>query len=230
MIKGLSHRDSFFVLWNLKKMFTRETIEAIIFDLGGVLIEIDYSATIVEFEKLGFENPTHIYSQDKQSLLFEQFEKGEISSSHFINKLLAISKSYPTPNQIVKAWNAMICDFSVESISIIRNLQEKYRLFILSNTNELHINLVNRKWQEIENPPMESLFEKIHFSHQLGLRKPYPNTFLEVCKINNLEPVKTLFIDDSIQHIEGARKAGLQTIYLKKITDLNFELKAFGIN
>jgi putative hydrolase of the HAD superfamily len=206
------------------------TIDAILFDLGGVFISIDYQATIDSFEKFGFENAQHLYSQAEQAILFEKYETGKISTPHFINNLLKLSNSNPSPNQIVKAWNSMIGDFSIESITLLKNLQSKYRLFMLSNTNELHMELVKRKWQEIENAPMESFFEKVHFSHQLGLRKPYPNTFLEVCKINNLDPVKTLFIDDSIQHIVGAQKAGLQTIYLKKITDLAFELKAFGIN
>jgi putative hydrolase of the HAD superfamily len=206
------------------------TIDAILFDLGGVFITIDYQATIDAFEKLRFENAQLLYSQAEQAILFEKYETGKISTPHFINNLLKLSNSNPSPNQIVKAWNSMIGDFSIESITLLKNLQSKYRLFMLSNTNELHMDLVKRKWQEIENAPMESFFEKVHFSHQLGLRKPYPNTFLEVCKINNLDPVKTLFIDDSIQHIVGAQKAGLQTIYLKKITDLAFELKAFGIN
>jgi putative hydrolase of the HAD superfamily len=206
------------------------TIDAILFDLGGVFITIDYQATIDAFEKLRFENAQLLYSQAEQAILFEKYETGKISTPHFINNLLKLSNSNPSPNQIVKAWNSMIGDFSIESITLLKNLQSKYRLFMLSNTNELHMDLVKRKWQEIENAPMESFFEKVHFSHQLGLRKPYPNTFLEVCKINNLDPVKTLFIDDSIQHIAGAQKAGLQTIYLKKITDLAFELKAFGIN
>lgn len=206
------------------------TIDAILFDLGGVFITIDYQATIDAFEKLGFENAQLLYSQAEQAILFEKYETEKISTPHFINNLLKLSNSNPSPNQIVKAWNSMIGDFSIESITLLKNLQSKYRLFMLSNTNELHMDLVKRKWQEIENAPMESFFEKVHFSHQLGLRKPYPNTFLEVCKINNLDPVKTLFIDDSIQHIVGAQKAGLQTIYLKKITDLAFELKAFGIN
>lgn len=206
------------------------TIDAILFDLGGVFITIDYQATIDAFEKLGFENAQHLYSQAEQAILFEKYETGKISTPHFINNLLKLSNLNPSPNQIVKAWNSMIGDFSIESITLLKNLQSKYRLFMLSNTNELHMELVKRKWQEFENAPMESFFEKVHFSHQLGLRKPYPNTFLEVCKINNLDPVKTLFIDDSIQHIEGAQKAGLQTIYLKKITDLAIELKAFGIN
>jgi putative hydrolase of the HAD superfamily len=206
------------------------TIDAILFDLGGVFITIDYQATIDAFEKLRFENAQLLYSQAEQAILFEKYETGKISTPHFINNLLKLSNSNPSPNKIVKAWNSMIGDFSIESITLLKNLQSKYRLFMLSNTNELHMDLVKRKWQEIENAPMESFFEKVHFSHQLGLRKPYPNTFLEVCKINNLDPVKTLFIDDSIQHIVGAQKAGLQTIYLKKITDLAFELKAFGIN
>jgi putative hydrolase of the HAD superfamily len=206
-----------------------QTIDAIIFDLGGVFIEIDYSATILEFEKLGFENAAELYSQTEQSLLFEQFEKGEISSLHFINKLLAISNSNPSPNQIVKAWNAMICDFSIESISILKNLQNKYRLFMLSNTNELHIDLVNRKWLEVEKLKMESFFEKIHLSHELGLRKPYPETFLKVCKLHDLIPCNALFIDDSIQHIEGAKQAGLQTIHLKNIADLGLVLNEIGI-
>lgn len=207
-----------------------KSIEAIIFDLGGVFIEIDYFATITEFEKLGFKNANHLYSQDEQSFLFEQFEKGEISSPHFINKLLAMSLSTPSPNQVIKAWNAMIGDFSVESITILKNLQEKYRLFMLSNTNELHIDLVNRKWLEVEKSKMESFFEKIHLSHELGFRKPYPETFLKVCELHGLKPYNTLFIDDSIQHIEGAKQAGLQTIHLKKINDLSLVLNELGIN
>jgi putative hydrolase of the HAD superfamily len=101
---------------------------------------------------------------------------------------------------------------------------------MLSNTNELHIDLVNRRWNEVEDSQMHSLFERIHLSHELGMRKPYPETFLKVCEINNLIPKNTLFIDDSIQHVEGAKIAGLQTIHLKKITDLASELNAFGIN
>lgn len=207
-----------------------ESIEAIIFDLGGIFIEIDYGATIIEFEKLGFKNAHNLYSQSEQAFLFEQFEIGEISTPHFINKLLTLTSSRPSPNQIVKAWNSMICDFSTESISVLKNLQDKYRLFMLSNTNELHLDLVLRRWKEVENSPMHSFFEKIHLSHELGIRKPYPETFLNVCELNNLVPKKTLFIDDSIQHIEGAKRAGLQTIHLKKITDLAIELIAFGIN
>jgi HAD superfamily hydrolase (TIGR01509 family) len=207
-----------------------ESTECIIFDLGGVFIDIDYSATITEFEKLGFKNANHLYSQAEQSFLFEQFEKGEISSPYFINKLLALSLSTPSPNQVVKAWNAMIGDFSIESITVLKKLQDKYRLFILSNTNELHIDLVNRKWLEVEKLKMESFFEKIHLSHELGLRKPYPETFLKVCELHGLKPSNTLFIDDSIQHVEGANQAGLKTIHLKKMTDLATELNAFGIN
>jgi putative hydrolase of the HAD superfamily len=207
-----------------------DTIDAILFDLGGVFINIDYQATIEAFEKLGFNNAEQLYSQSEQALLFEKYEIGEISTPHFINNLLTISNSKISPNQVVKAWNSMIGDFSIKSIAVLKNLQKKYKLFMLSNTNDLHTELVKRKWQEVENTPFDSYFEKIHFSHQLGMRKPYPETFLKVCDINFINPKKTLFIDDSIQHIEGAEKAGLQTIHLKKIADLSSVLNAYGIN
>ncbi|MBM3452150.1 MAG: HAD family phosphatase [Bacteroidetes bacterium] len=207
-----------------------KSIEAILFDLGGVLIEINYSATIQEFKKLGFQNVSHLYSQSKQAPLFEQFEKGQISSANFINKLLAMSNESCNPNKIVKAWNAMIGDFSVESILTLKNLQNKYRLFLLSNTNELHINLVYQKWKEVQKIELASLFEKINLSHEIGMRKPDQETFLAICENSNIKPINTLFIDDSLQHIEGAKRAGLQTIHLKKITELASELDALGIN
>jgi putative hydrolase of the HAD superfamily len=105
-----------------------DTIDAILFDLGGVFINIDYQATIEAFEKLGFNNAEQLYSQSEQALLFEKYEIGEISTPHFINNLLTISNSKISPNQVVKAWNSMIGDFSIKSIAVLKNLQKKYKL------------------------------------------------------------------------------------------------------
>ena len=153
-----------------------DTIDAILFDLGGVFINIDYQATIEAFEKLGFNNAEQLYSQSEQTLLFEKYEIGDISTPHFINNLLTISNSKISPNQVVKAWNSMIGDFSIKSIAVLKNLQKKYKLFMLSNTNDLHMELVKRKWQEVENTPFDSYFEKIpqpqeQQKYYLGLRK-----------------------------------------------------------
>lgn len=197
-----------------------EKIEAIIFDLGGVFIHVDYLATIQAFEKIGFTDAALLYTQGEQAELFQQYEVGRISTAHFINKLLALSNKVISPNQVVQAWNAMIGEFELNSIAVLKQLQENVRIFLLSNTNELHLNLVHSKWNNVDSKPMDFYFEKIHFSHEFGMRKPHPETFLSVCNQHNLIPENTLFIDDSIQHIEGAQKAGLRTLHLTSIYDL----------
>lgn len=197
-----------------------EKIEAIIFDLGGVFIHVDYLATIQAFEKIGFTDAALLYSQGEQAELFQQYEVGRISTAHFINKLLPLSNKVISPNQVVQAWNAMIGEFELNSIAVLKQLQENVRIFLLSNTNELHLNLVHSKWNNVDSKPIDFYFEKIHFSHEFGMRKPHPETFLSVCNQHNLIPENTLFIDDSIQHIEGAQKAGLRTLHLTSIYDL----------
>ena len=195
-------------------------IDAVIFDLGGVFIHIDYEATIRDFKKLGFLNAENLYSQKEQAFLFQQYEIGKISTPYFINKLLDKSESKLSPNQIVHAWNAMLGEFEKGSIHVLRGLIGKKRLFMLSNTNELHWEIVQRKWNQIDTVPLSFYFEKIHLSHELGMRKPDVSTFEKVCKIHNLSPSNTLFIDDSIQHILGAKEAGLRTFFLDDIMKL----------
>jgi putative hydrolase of the HAD superfamily len=197
-----------------------DKIDAIIFDLGGVFIHIDYKATIDAFEKLGFHQAHHLYSQSEQSFLFQQYEIGEISTQHFINKLLELSNRVITPNQVVHAWNAMIGEIELNSLNVLKVLQGKTRLFMLSNTNELHMEIVKKKWHSADSNPIDFYFEKIYVSHQLGMRKPHKETFEVICQMNDLNPKTTLFIDDSIQHIEGALKAGMQVSHLTNIFNL----------
>lgn len=188
-----------------------DTVEAIIFDLGGVIIDIDYQKTIHAFEKLGMSDFHTVYSQAAQSNLFDDFETGQISAQRFINSLLPHLATGTSPNKAVQAWNAMILDVPAEKLALLKRLKEKYPLYLLSNTNELHVPVVRRAWSQTTNEPMESFFNKIYFSHEVQLRKPHQEIFQFVCEDQHLNPQKTLFIDDSIQHIEGAKKYGLQT-------------------
>jgi FMN phosphatase YigB (HAD superfamily) len=202
-------------------------IDAIIFDLGGVFIHIDYEATIAEFRRLGFRNPHELYSQKEQAFLFQHYETGKISTPHFINKLLEFVDSKPSPNQIVRGWNAMLGKIELTSIDVLKSLQGKKRLFMLSNTNEMHWEIVQRKWNLMDSNPIESYFEKIYVSHEFGMRKPHVSTFQAVCLNNQLDTSSTLFIDDSIQHIDGAKEAGLQTLHLTDILQLDVKMNQF---
>ena len=191
-------------------------IELILFDLGGVLIDIDYQATENAFVKLGTVDFEEKYTQFQQNQLFDLFETGQISAQHFINKLLDATRKGTSPNEVVHAWNAMILSFSEKKVQLILELSKKQRIALLSNTNELHMVEVKREWAKVSQVLFESVFEKVFLSHEIKQRKPHPETFVWVCEQLKVTPSKVLFIDDSPQHISGAQEAGLQTFYYQK--------------
>lgn len=190
--------------------------EAIVFDLGGVLIDLDYNRTINAFKQLGIADFDKMYSQAAQNNLFDDFETGQISAQRFVNSLLPYLRPGTTPNKVVHAWNAMILSVPPAKIKLLEDLRKKYPIFLLSNTNELHVPVVRREWAKVTSQPMEDFFDHIYFSHEIHLRKPTSEIFEFVCDQQNLVPEKTLFIDDSIQHIKGAEQIGLQTIHLEE--------------
>lgn len=193
----------------------RINCKALLLDLGGVLIDIDYLATEKAFEKLGVDDFKNRYTQFAQNELFDRFECGQISPQHFINLLLPYTAQGTTPNEVVAAWNAMIGTFPIEKIALLDRLSQTLPLFMLSNTNELHWFPVEKAWKRVSQKDMASYFRTIFLSHQIGKRKPSPETFIWVCEQMGFEPKEVLFIDDSPQHIEGAKAAGLQTFYYK---------------
>lgn len=196
------------------------TYNAIIFDLGGVILNIDYNKTIAAMKKLGMEDFDEVFSQAKQTSLFDDFETGKISAQHFINKLLPCLKPATSPNAVVHAWNEMVLFFPEKKLELLEKLKVKYPIFLLSNTNELHIPQVRKKLTEVSDKELEHYFSQIYFSNEIHMRKPNAEIFNFVAKNEKLNPESTLFIDDSIQHIEGAKKLGFQTIHLKDPEDL----------
>ena len=193
--------------------------EQIIFDLGGVLIDIDYQATEKVFIDLGFEDFGEKYSQLNQSDLFDKLEIGEISAQHFINKILPLCPEGTSPNKVVAAWNAMLGEFPKEKIKLLHRVKSRLPIYMLSNTNEIHIPKVYEAWDRVSDVPMSVLFDKMFLSFEIGKRKPDVATFKWVCKTLAINPLTTLFIDDSPQHIEGAKKAGLCTYFYNSKTD-----------
>jgi len=185
--------------------------DTIIFDLGGVLIDIDYQATSSAFKLLGVTDFDFHYSQLQQNSLFDAFEKGEISSQFFINKLMDIVPKGVTPNEIVKAWNAMLGDFPAQKIQILNQVRQTHKLILLSNTNEIHMPIVYKNWEKVSANPFSDAFDRVYLSFEIGKRKPDVETFQWVIEENKLTPEKTLFIEDSPQHIVGAKSAGLRT-------------------
>jgi len=192
-------------------------IKNIIFDLGGVILNLDYSKTVNEFKKLGVLNFQELYSQKKQSIIFDDFEKGNIQSEKFISSINIAKNLKIKEFDFINAWNAMILEIPIQRLEFIEGLKDNYKVFLLSNTNEIHINkfeddLIKEKMLDKFN----NCFDKIYYSSRMGKRKPDENCFSQVLEENKLIPYQTLFIDDSIQHINGARQVGIQTFHLEK--------------
>ena len=190
--------------------------EAIIFDLGGVILNIDYQKTIDAFTNLGIGNFEELYTQAQQNDLFDSLEVGEISNEHFYDEIKKIAGISLSTQQIQTAWNAMLLDLPVERVVLLREISKTKPIFLLSNTNAIHLeafqNMIEVSFGKRD--LLEQLFIETFYSHQIGARKPNPEAFNCIIEKHKLVPENTLFIDDSAQHISGAKKMGLQTHHL----------------
>lgn len=198
------------------------SFDAIIFDLGGVLLNIDYQASKKQFEILGIRDFDLHFSQMKQSHLFDNFEKGLISPSSFRKEIKKEGEISSSDEEIDLAWNAMLLDFPLHRLLFLEKIAKHVPCFLFSNTNAIHIQeFKNRMNAQKLISRFENAFQTIYYSFELGQRKPDSEGFLHILKENNLIAEKTLFIDDSEQHIEGAKKTGLQSILLNNATEVN---------
>ena len=191
-----------------------EGIKTLIFDLGGVIYDVDYLKTINAFKALGIDRFQEIYAKAGQSDLFNDLEEGKISHAVFVERIKTLSRKDLTSSQIINAWNSMLLGFMPDALSCLKRLSGSYRLLLLSNTNEIHIQEIESRVGAAFFLDFCSLFEKVYLSHELGLRKPHTDVFDYILKEKGLKANETLFIDDSIQHVEGALKAGLQAHHL----------------
>jgi putative hydrolase of the HAD superfamily len=186
--------------------------ENIIFDLGGVLLNIDYDKTEKAFEDLGFSGFTTMYNQFAANALFENLETGKITPDRFYEELLLVSGKQVSRQQVWDAWNAMLLDFRETSLALLEKLSVDHRLYLLSNTNAIHHEAFMKIFEGIRpGRNFDSYFTKAYYSHDVGLRKPGREVFDFVLQDAGLNAASTLFIDDSFNNIDGAKKAGLLT-------------------
>lgn len=187
----------------------------IIFDLGGVLLDIDYDKSIDAFKKLGIKNFDNMFSQFKADELFEKLETGKVSEDNFYT---AIKKRTPvavSDNKISNAWNAMILNFRIESLQFLEELSAKYKLYLLSNTNSIHLQYFKQLFTDQTGKPLlDAYFNKAWYSNEVGLRKPGAEIFEFVLQEEKLIAGETLFIDDTLINIETAKKLGFKTHHL----------------
>jgi putative hydrolase of the HAD superfamily len=190
-------------------------IRNIVFDLGNVIINIDPTLTLQKFQNLGVSNFDDMYSMMRQTDVFDRLDTGKITLPEFRNVIRENSKVNLTDIQIDDAWCAMLLDFPEENAILLRNLQSfGYRLYMLSNTNKMHIDFYNEYLkQKFGRDLFSELFDFAFYSHEIGYRKPNREAFEYVLKAATLKPAETLFIDDLEHNVVGARQTGMQAYH-----------------
>ena len=187
--------------------------KAIIFDLGAVILNINYQNTIDEFTKLGVKKAATLYSKKVQTDLFDQIETGKISRQKFLNELQKETQN-ANINQVEQAWNAMLLDLPEKRLQLIKKLKDNHAIFLLSNTNAIHINAFKKQLGDKKWLVFCELFDKMYLSHEVGLRKPDIEIFKYILNEQKLIAEEVFFIDDSPQHIFSAKKIGIHCHHL----------------
>jgi putative hydrolase of the HAD superfamily len=192
-----------------------KNIRNIIFDLGGVLLNIDHQNTINAFQKLGVKDFSQVFSKTTQNTLMQDFERGALTEALFRKHLTDRIGSEIDHTLIDLAWNAMLLDFPESRFRLLLKLKSQYQLYLLSNTNSIHYSAFQElicKTYPIQ--LLDDLFNKAYYSHLIGMRKPDAEIFQFVLQDQAILPEETLFIDDSPQHIDAAKLLNIQTHHL----------------
>lgn len=195
----------------MKKKFSN--IKNIIFDLGGVIIDIDQEQILNHLISNGFTDVEKLDSPEIKTTL-KQFECGIISSETFRKKLSKQLNLSLTAAKFDEIWNSMILDIPQRRIDLIKKLKTHYHVYLMSNSNEIHYDLFIRDLQlRFGYREFDSLFDKSFFSFDVHLSKPNPDFFIYILDRYNMKPEETLFIDDTAENILAAQKLGIVTYH-----------------
>ncbi|MDP3642605.1 MAG: HAD family phosphatase [Bacteroidota bacterium] len=190
-------------------------IRNIIFDLGGVLLNIDPQKTIDAFSRLGMEQLVGDKGLSYDHDIFYQMELGKITSEEFRNGVRKLFSGEVTDDQIDAAWTAMLLDFPVVRVELVKKLRKDFRIYLFSNTNAIHVEKYHSIFRNQHGFEVSSLFEKDFYSNEIGYRKPSPESYQEIIRLSGINPEESLFIDDSLPNVEAAITSGLKGIWLE---------------
>jgi len=207
-------------------------ITTLIFDLGGVLVNLDLNQCILNFKQLGLENFEQNLSNFGQSGFFLQFEKGQITVEEFRCEIRKLAKNPLTDLEIDTAWCSFLCDIPLQKMEMLLELKKKFRLLLLSNTNSLHIEISTEAEFARYGKKISDIFDKCYFSYKMGMAKPDSEIFETLLADAGVKASECLFLDDGNKNIEQASSLGIQSYLVDIHEDLSFLLnpETFTIN
>lgn len=201
-------------------------IRNIIFDMGNVIIDIDIPATYRAFAQLAGISEEEATALFQAKAFYHQFEIGQTDNKTFRNLMRGEFGSQLTDQEIDLAWCALLLDMPTERLERIQELGKSHRIFLLSNTNAIHIEEVTKRAASHGHDFM-GLFEMPFLSYEMGFMKPDPEFYREVLRKGNLRAEETLFIDDNFDNIQSAESVGISTIWLNPIGSLLEKLREY---
>ena len=192
-----------------------QEIKNLIFDLGGVIINLDVARTFRAFADLAQCSIEEVKSKIHEQVFFNEYEKGTLTDDEFRDHIRTFLNTKVTDAQIDAAWNAMLLDIPKEKYEMLLKLKSDFNVFLLSNTNTIHLKAVNEiVFNDTGRSGLGHYFHKDYYSHLMKMRKPDPGIFQHVLNENNLAAQETFFLDDNLENIQGAKSVGIQTAHI----------------
>jgi epoxide hydrolase-like predicted phosphatase len=195
--------------------------KAVIFDFGNVIINIEFQRIYQTFAKFTSKPVAYIEKRITEDQIFRRYETGQFSDEEF-REVIRQTLGFPlSDHEIDTAWNAILLDIPSDRIELINKIRQKYPVYLLSNTNNIHITASNnylKKTHGISN--LSHLFDKLFLSYEMGMWKPDAEIYHHVLKKIKLQPNETLFLDDNLHNIESAKKLGMHTILVEPPTSI----------
>lgn len=192
----------------------------ILFDLGGVILDINIPATLKRFYELGFPAELMHYPESMQTDIFFKYQTGKLNTEQFRNEIRKTTGVEMSDGEFDEAWNAMLVGIPGERAALLKVLSKHYKLYMLSNTSALHVRVFEKMYLDAAGESMHDVFEKIYYSHEIGLHKPDREAWEYVIKDAAIKPGETLFLDDSIHNIKASQELGFQAIHIHEGTTL----------
>jgi putative hydrolase of the HAD superfamily len=199
-----------------------KNITTIIFDLGGVLCDLDIDRCILNFKQLGLENFEHYLNNFGQSGFFMQLEKGLITAAEFSNEVRKLTSKPLTDEQINEAWNSFLVGIPTKKLDLIIELRKKFRVVLLSNTNIIHFPDTVARFFNFNGMSTSDYFDKCYLSYEMKMAKPDEEIFNALLNAEQVSANECLFLDDGVKNIEQAQKLGIQSYLVKVGEDLSW--------
>ena len=191
------------------------SIKNLIFDLGGVILDLSIDSTLQSFSKVSGIDEKTVKRLFISTPEFELYEKGELSDEAFRGFVRELYRIKASDEILDACWNAMLLGIPLQKVQLLEMLKTKYNVYLLSNTNNIHVHYINNTLlQRIACNSLDDCFHRAYYSHRMKKRKPDAEIFQQVLDEGNFKPEETLFLDDNLANVEGAGKLGIRTLHV----------------